>query len=100
MIISEKDTAGARARLGTADRTLYGVIGLIREAKDRPWQLFRNRRRMAESERALEETRLLLAACQGILDGRRICCPTTRGESHLGTCPNSMMHTGRANLWL
>jgi hypothetical protein len=95
--LSEKDTAGARARLDTADRTLYGAIGLIREAKDRPWQLFRNRRRMAESERALEETRLLLAACQGILDGPRTCCPTSRGESHLGTCGLSVMRSGRWN---
>jgi hypothetical protein len=99
MEISERDAAGARARLGTADRTLYGVTQRIREVKARPWQLIRNRRRLAECEQVTERARLLLAECHSILDGsRRACCPTRPGESHLGTCLLSAMNTGSWNL--
>lgn len=98
MNLSEKDAAGVRARLDTADRTVSGITEQVQGARAHPWQWIRNRRRLADSEQALDQARLLLAACQGIMDGsRRSCCPTATWSSHLGTCTESAMNTGRWN---
>jgi len=36
---------------------------------------------------------------EAYLQGRRICCATRRGESHLGTCKHSAMRTGSPNFY-
>jgi hypothetical protein len=98
MNLSEKNAAAVRERLGIADRALSAVTERFRSIRERPLQLVRNRQRLAGCEQALEATRTLLAECQEILDGtRRSCCPTPPGGAHLGTCPESVMSTGKWN---